>query len=100
MHAFKTAVLATSLVALAGCSTWDTRAMFCGGEGVKFWPCGQGNTDKASSDMPAREDPEKERQRLADGLAAAQKQTGTLSRRLSDLARRKAVHMQSAAIGQ
>jgi hypothetical protein len=35
--------------------------------------------------MPAREDPEKERQRLADGLAAAQKQTGTLSRRLSDL---------------
>ncbi len=85
MHAFKTAVLATSLVALAGCSTSDNRAIFCGGEGVKFWPCGQGNTDKASSDMPAREDPEKERQRLADELAAAQKQTGTLSSRVSDL---------------
>ena len=68
MHAFKTAVLATSLVALTGCSTSDNRAIFCGGEGVKFWPCGQGNTDKASSDMPAREDPEKERQRLADEL--------------------------------
>ena len=73
MHAFKTAVLATSLVALAGCSTWDSGAIFCGGGGVKFWPCGQGNMDKASSDVPAREDLEKERQRLADELATAQK---------------------------
>ena len=85
MHAFKTAVLATSLVALAGCSTWDNRATFCGGPGVKFWPCGEGIPDKASSDILAREDPEKERQRLADELAAAQKQNGTLSSRMSDL---------------
>jgi chemotaxis protein MotB len=77
MHAFKTAVLATTLVALVGCSTSVNRAMFCGGPGVKFWPCD--------------EDPEeKGRQRLADELAAAQKQNGTLSSRVSDLERQLA----------
>jgi chemotaxis protein MotB len=51
--------------------------MFCGGPGVKFWPCD--------------EDPEeKGRQRLADELAAAQKQNGTLSSRVSDLERQLA----------
>ena len=93
MHAFKTAVLATSLVALAGCSTWDNRAIFCGGPNpeFKFWPCGEGPPDKVSSAKPAREDPEeKERQRLADELATAQKQNGTLSRRVSDLERQLA----------
>jgi chemotaxis protein MotB len=97
MHAFKTAVLATILVALAGCSTWDNRAIFCGGPGVKFWPCGEGNTDKASSGMPAGEDFEKERQRLADELAAAQKQNGTLSSRVSDLERQLAASPALAA---
>jgi len=90
MHAFKTVVLATILVALAGCSTWDNRAIFCGGPGVKFWPCGEGNTDKASSGMPVGEDFEKERQRLADELAAAQKQNSTLSSRVSVLERQLA----------
>jgi chemotaxis protein MotB len=91
MHAFKTAVLATTLVALAGCSTWDNCAIFSGGPGVKFWPCGDGVPDKASSAMPAREDPEeKERQRLADELAAAQKQNSTLSSRVSVLERQLA----------
>jgi chemotaxis protein MotB len=97
MHAFKTVVLATILVALAGCSTWDNRAIFCGGPGVKFWPCGEGNTDKASSGMPVGEDFEKERQRLADELAAAQKQNGTLSSRVSDLERQLAASPALAA---
>jgi chemotaxis protein MotB len=100
MHAFKTAVLATILVALAGCSTWDNRAIFCGGPNpeFKFWPCGDGVPDKVSSAMPAREDPEeKERQRLADELAAAQKQNGTLSSRVSDLERQLAASQALAA---
>lgn len=90
MHAFKTAVLATSLVALAGCSTWDKSAICCDG-GYEYRHRNQWDADKASSDMAARLAAlEKERQRLADELAAAQKQNGTLSSRLSDLERQLA----------
>jgi chemotaxis protein MotB len=48
--------------------------------------------------MPAREDPEeKERQRLADELASAQKQNSTLSGRVSDLERQLAASQALAA---
>ena len=86
MQLFKTSVLVISLVALAGCSSWDNRAIFCGGPNpeFKFWPCGEGPPDKVSSAKPAREDPEEnERQRLAAELAAAQNEIQSLGLRLS-----------------
>ena len=85
MQLFKTSVLVISLVALAGCSSWDNRAIFCGGPNpeFKFWPCGEGVPDKVSSAKPASEDPEKERQRLADELAAARQRIAELERQLA-----------------
>lgn len=90
MHAFKTTVVATSLIALAGCSTWDKTAICCDG-GYEYRHRNQWQSDKASADMATRLAAlEKERQRLADELAAAQKQNGTLSSRVSDLERQLA----------
>ena len=85
MHAFKTAVLATSLVALTGCSTSDNRAIFLwrrGSQILALWSreYGQGVLRHAG--------PRGSRKRASTAggrAAAAQKQTGTLSSRVSDL---------------
>ena len=89
MQAFKTAILATSVVVLAGCSSFDqcgaTRNdWFCSIQGT------QSNTTKtmavtAPDDTAARLAAlEAERQRQADEQAAARKQNGTLSSRVSE----------------
>ena len=89
MQAFKTAILATSLVALADCAIWD-KSPVCRDNWYGYRP-GRGidcDADNASKEKAARlAAPEKERQRLADELAAAQKQKQkrTLSSRVSDL---------------
>ena len=106
MQTFKTAVLATSLVALAGCASWDKSPICNPSHQWTAWSdvrCNADNapkdmTDTASKDAAARLAAlEKERQRLADELAAAQKQNGSLSSRVSDLERQLAVRDGSLA---
>jgi chemotaxis protein MotB len=92
MQAFKTAIVATSLVALAGCASWDKSPICYDRHGWQAWPdvrCVADNAPKedAAARLAALE---KERQRLADELATAQKQNGTLSSRVSDLERQLA----------
>jgi chemotaxis protein MotB len=81
MQAFKTAVLATSLVALTGCASWDKSPICNPSHGWLAWSdvrCNvdsaeKGMADNASKNATARLAAlEKERQRLADELAAAQ----------------------------
>ena len=96
MQAFKTTILATGLVALAGCASWDKSPICNPSHQWTAWSDVRCNADNASKDMTdnAANDAaarlaalEKERQRLADELAAAQKQNGMLSSRASDLER-------------
>ena len=106
MQAFKTTILATSLVALAGCASWDKSPICNPSHQWTAWSdvrCNADNapkdmTDTASKDAAARLAAlEKERQRLADELAAAQKQNGTLNSRASDLERQLAAAKQRNA---
>ena len=88
MQAYKTAILATSMVALAGCANWDKSPICTDKHGWLAWSdvrCNADNTPKAEDNAARLAALEKERQRLADELAAAQRQNGALSSRLSDL---------------
>lgn len=81
MPAFKTVILATSLVALAGCASWDKSPICNPTHQWVAWSDVRCNPPEASkavgSDMAAE-------------LTAAQKQNSALSRRVSDLERQLA----------
>jgi chemotaxis protein MotB len=89
MQTYKTAILATGLVVLAGCASWDKSPICNPSHQWVAWSdvrCNADNTSKATDDNAARLAAlEKERQRLADELAAAQRQNGALNSRVSDL---------------
>ena len=91
MKTTKITILAISLLAMAGnASAVDWAGICCDG-GYEYRHRNQWDADNASKDMAARLAAlEKERQRLADELAAAQRQNGTLSSRVSDLERQLA----------
>ena len=98
MQAFNTTILATSLIALAGCSSWDKSPICTPSHQWQAWSDVRCHTDTASNDAAARLAAlEKEHQRLADELAAAQKQNGALSSRVSDLERQLTVRDASLA---
>ena len=85
MHAMKTAVLATTLVALAGCSTFDKTAICCDG-GYEYRHRNQWEAEKASSDMATKMAVlERDRQRLSDELASAQKENAKLNEEVASL---------------
>ena len=89
MQTYKTAILATSIVALAGCASWDKSPICNPSHQWQAWSdvrCNADNAPKATDDNAARLAAlEKERQRLADELAAAQRQNGALNSRMTDL---------------
>lgn len=89
MQAYKIVILATSVVALAGCANWDKSPICTDKHGWLAWSdvrCNADNAPKATDDNAARLAAlEKERQRLADDLAAAQRQNGALNSRVTDL---------------
>ena len=89
MQTYKTAILATSIVALAGCASWDKSPICTDKHGWLAWSdvrCNADNPPKATDDNAARLAAlEQERQRLADDLAAAQRQNGALSSHVSEL---------------
>ena len=89
MQTYKTAILATSIVALAGCASWDKSPICNPSHQWQAWSdvrCNADNAPKATDDNAARLAAlEKERQRLADELAAAQRQNGALNSRVTDL---------------
>jgi chemotaxis protein MotB len=89
MQVFKTAILATSLAALAGCASLDKSPICNPSHQWLAWSdvrCNADNAPKETDDSAARLAAlEKERQRLANELAAAQRQNGALSSRVSDL---------------
>jgi len=89
MQTYKTAILAVSMVALAGCAGWDKSPICTNSQGWTAWSDVRCNSDKApmaSDDNAARLAAlEKERQRLADELASAQRQNGALNSRVTEL---------------
>jgi chemotaxis protein MotB len=89
MQTYTTAILAISMVALAGCASWDKSPICNPTHQWVAWSdvrCNADNASKATDDNAARLAAlEKERQRLADELAAAQRQNLALNNRLSDL---------------
>jgi chemotaxis protein MotB len=89
MHTFKTAILATSIVALAGCASWDKSPICNPSHGWLAWSdvrCNADNAPMATDNNAARLAAlEKEHKRLADELAAAQRQNGALAGRVTDL---------------
>jgi chemotaxis protein MotB len=89
MQTYTTAILAISMVALAGCASWDKSPICNPTHQWVAWSdvrCNVDNASKATDDNAARLAAlEKERQRLADELAAAQRQNLALNNRLSDL---------------
>jgi chemotaxis protein MotB len=89
MQTYKTAILATSIVALAGCASLDKSPICNPSHGWLAWSdvrCNADNASKSTDDSAARLAAlEKERQRLADELAAAQRQNGALHSRVTDL---------------
>ncbi len=95
MQAFKTAILVTSLAALAGCASWDKSPICNPSHQWTVWSdvrCNPDSTPKdVGTDLAALE---KDRQRLADELAAARKQNDALSSRVSDLERQLAAAKQ------
>lgn len=96
MQAFKTTLLVASLAALTGCASWDKSPICPPSHGWLAWPDDRCAAPKdiaadASKDMADRLAAlEKERNRLANELAAAQRQNGALSSRVSDLERQLA----------
>ena len=91
MTLFKATILATGLLASASyASALDLGAICCDG-GYEYRNRNRFEAGKAADDMAARLAAlEKERQRLADELAAAQKQNATLTSRVSELERQLA----------
>ncbi len=92
MQAFKTALLVTSLAALAGCGNMeksvknaDLSPICDKTHGWTAWADVRCNPPKDTTDYAAID-----RQRLADELAAAKKQNGVLSSRVNDLDRQLA----------
>ncbi len=88
MQAYKTAILATSMVALAGCANWDKSPICTDKHGWLAWSdvrCNADNAPNAEDNAARLAALEKERQRLADELAAAQRQNGALSSHVSEL---------------
>jgi chemotaxis protein MotB len=89
MQAFKIAILATSLATLAGCASLDQSPICNPSHQWQAWSdvrCNADNALKETDDNAARLAAlEKERQRLANELAAAQKQNGAPNSRVSDL---------------
>ena len=77
MQISKTITLAASLVALAGCASWDKSPICDKSHGWEAWSDVRCNPAEASKDIAA-------------DLAAAQKQNGALSSRVSDLERQLA----------
>ena len=86
MRGIKTSIIAVSLLAFAGnAAAVDWSAICCDG-GYEYRNKDRFAAEKASSDMVARLAAlEKERQRLADELAAARKENGALSDRAKSL---------------
>jgi hypothetical protein len=74
MQTYKTAILATGIVALAGCASWDKSPICTDKHGWLAWSDARCNADTASKATDDNAVPlaalEKERQRLADELAA------------------------------
>ncbi|MEO6307996.1 MAG: OmpA family protein [Nitrospiraceae bacterium] len=88
IQTYKTVVLATSLVALTGCASWDKSPICTDKHGWLAWSdvrCNADNAPQAEDNAARLAALEKERQRLADELAAAQKQNGALSSHVSEL---------------
>lgn len=96
MHALKTTILATSVLALAGCASWDKSPICNPSHQWVAWSDVRCNPPKDTTDHAAMEAAarlaalENDRQRLADELAAAKKQNGALNSRVSDLERQLA----------
>jgi chemotaxis protein MotB len=96
MQVYKTAILATSVVALAGCASWDKSPICNPSHQWVAWSDVRCNPPKDTTDHAAQEAAarlaalENDRQRLADELAAAKKQNGALNSRASDLERQLA----------
>lgn len=91
MNMTKAAVIAIGLLSVAGNASASDWTPICCDGGYEYRHRNQFDADKASADMASRLAAlEKERQRLADELAAAQKQNGALSSRVSDLERQLA----------
>ena len=96
MQAFKTTILATSVLALAGCASWDKSPICNPSHQWVAWSDVRCNPPKDTTDHAAKEAAarlaalENDRQRLADELAAAKKQNGALNSRVSDLERQLA----------
>ena len=90
MQTFKTAILATSVVVLAGCASWDKSPICTDKHGWLAWADVRCNVlkdmaDDASEEATARLAAlEKDRQQLADEQAAARKENGTFSSRVSE----------------
>ena len=96
MQVFKTTILATSVLALAGCASWDKSPICNPSHQWVAWSDVRCNPPKDTTDHAAMEAAarlaalENDRQRLADELAAAKKQNGALNSRVSDLERQLA----------
>lgn len=83
MTRYTSSLLALSLLAIAGCSSWQP---MCPDDGFKYRICPQGAVRNTSTDYASRLAAlEQERQRLADELAAARKENGNLSDRVKAL---------------
>lgn len=83
MHRYKTSILALSLLALAGCSSWQP---MCPDNGFQYRICPQGIVPHASTDLADRlASLEKERQRLVDELATAKRDNGSLNNHVKTL---------------
>ncbi|MCS6291754.1 MAG: OmpA family protein [Nitrospira sp.] len=83
MQMYKSSILAISLLAIAGCSSWQP---MCPDNGFQYRICPQGAVRNTSADYANRLAAlEKERQRLADELAAAKKENGAFSDRVKAL---------------
>ena len=80
---YKSSILTISLLAIAGCSSWQP---MCPDNGFQYRICPQGAVRNGSTDYANRLGAlEKERQRLADELAAEKKEHGALSDRVKTL---------------
>ena len=83
MTRYKSSLLALGLLAMVGCSSWQP---MCPDNGFQYRICPQGAVRNTSTDYAARLAAlEQERQRLANELAAARKENGTLSDRVKAL---------------
>ena len=83
MQMYKSSILAISLLAITGCSSWQP---MCPDNGFQYRICPQGAVRNTSTDYANRLAAlEKERQRLADELAAAKKENGAFSDRVKAL---------------